>query len=38
MTKNTLGILLAAQLILVLVVWGLGQRDAEAPQAILSFD
>ena len=38
MTKNSLGILLAAQLILVLVVWGLGQRDAEAPQAFLSFD
>ena len=38
MTKNTLGIFLAAQLILVLVVWGLGQRDAEAPQAFLSFD
>ena len=38
MTKNSLGILLAAQLILVLVVWGLGQRDTEAPQAFLSFD
>ena len=38
MTRNTLGILLAAQLILVLVVWGLGQRDAEAPQVFLSFD
>ena len=38
MTKNILGIFLAAQLILVLVVWGLGQQEVEAPQSFLSFD
>lgn len=38
MTKNTLGILLAAQLVLVLVVWGLGREETESPESFLSFD